>query len=137
MERLAPILRKMREEQQISQEELAESIGCSRQTIFAIERGISDPSLTLARKIADFFDRQVEEVFFGEEIDRFFEEALQTLPAVNVKQDDENIYVEVALPAEVKSQSVEAVLKDGTLSITLPKAEPTKPKTTKVKIKTA
>lgn len=136
MERLVPILRKMREEQQISQEELAESIGCSRQTIFSIERGISDPSLTLARKIADFFDRQVEEIFFGEEIDGFFEQALQTLPAVNVKQDDKNIYLEVTLPAEVNPKSVEATLKGGKLSISLPKAEPNPPKTTRVKIRT-
>lgn len=56
-------LKKFREEKDITQAELAEEVGVSRQTINAIETGKYDPSLELALKIADFFDAEVEDIF--------------------------------------------------------------------------
>lgn len=56
-------LKKFRKQKDITQAELAEEVGVSRQTINAIETGKYDPSLELALKIADFFDIEVEEVF--------------------------------------------------------------------------
>ncbi len=47
----------------ITQEELAEKVAVSRQTIIAIERGNYTPSVLLAIKIARFFKLPVEEVF--------------------------------------------------------------------------
>jgi putative transcriptional regulator len=44
-----------RERQKITQEQLAASIGVSRQTIVAIEKGNYEPSLGLALKFAKFF----------------------------------------------------------------------------------
>ncbi len=46
-----------------TQEEFAKSIGVSRQTVIAIEKGNYIPSLLLGIKIARFFKRPVEEVF--------------------------------------------------------------------------
>jgi len=46
-----------------TQEELAKALGVTRQTIIAIEKGRYLPSLLLALKIADYFDRKVEEIF--------------------------------------------------------------------------
>lgn len=54
------ILRKVRN---ATQEELAEKIGVSRQTVVAIERGNYTPSLLLGLKIAKYFGKKVEEVF--------------------------------------------------------------------------
>lgn len=47
----------------ITQEELANELGVTRQTIIAIEKNKYDPSLVLAFKIAKFFKVQIEDVF--------------------------------------------------------------------------
>ncbi len=48
----------------ITQEALAESIGVTRQTIIAIEKGNYTPSVILALKIAKFFKKSLEEIFY-------------------------------------------------------------------------
>jgi len=50
-----------------TQEELANKLEVSRQTILAIEKDKYDPSLKLALKIAKFFEVPVEELFINEE----------------------------------------------------------------------
>ena len=47
----------------VTQAELAEEVGVSRQTINATERGRYDPSLELAFELAHFFDCRIEDVF--------------------------------------------------------------------------
>lgn len=47
----------------ITQEQLAEAVGVSRQTIHAIERGKGEPSLSLALKLAKLFELKVDELF--------------------------------------------------------------------------
>jgi len=47
----------------LTQEELAEKVGVSRQTIIAIERGRYTPSVLLALRIAEHFKVPVEKVF--------------------------------------------------------------------------
>jgi putative transcriptional regulator len=49
-----------------SQQELAERLGVSRQTINAIETERYDPSLPLALKVAKLFGRPVEAIFLGD-----------------------------------------------------------------------
>jgi len=53
----------------ITQAELADLIGVSRQTINTIESNRYVPSTVLALKIARVFDKPVEEVFFLEDND--------------------------------------------------------------------
>ena len=53
----------------MTQANLAEKIGVSRQTIHAIEKGKFVPSTVLALKIARFFEVKVEEIFTLEEND--------------------------------------------------------------------
>jgi len=48
----------------MSQEALAREIGVSRQTIISIEKSKYIPSTLLAFKIAQFFNKPVEEIFF-------------------------------------------------------------------------
>ncbi|OHD15330.1 MAG: transcriptional regulator [Spirochaetes bacterium GWD1_27_9] len=48
---------------EMSQQELAEKAGVSRQTIIAIEAGKYNPSLELAFRIADVFGVKITEVF--------------------------------------------------------------------------
>jgi putative transcriptional regulator len=56
-------LRELRTERQWSQGALADELGVSRQTINAIETGKYDPSLPLAFKIGQLFDKRIEEIF--------------------------------------------------------------------------
>jgi putative transcriptional regulator len=53
----------------ISQSDLAEAIGVSRQTIHSIERGKFVPSTVLALKMAKYFETNVEDIFTLEEED--------------------------------------------------------------------
>lgn len=56
-------IRELRKAQKLSQEELAEAVGTTRQTITSIEVGKYTASLPLAYKIARFFGLRIEEVF--------------------------------------------------------------------------
>ena len=49
---------------EMSQQDLAEAIGVTRQTIFSIEKNKFVPSALLALKISRFFHKSFEEVFF-------------------------------------------------------------------------
>lgn len=53
----------IRKEKGVTQEELANAIGVTRQTVIAIEKGNYIPSLLLGLKIAKYFNKKVEEVF--------------------------------------------------------------------------
>lgn len=53
----------------ITQEELADRVGVTRQTILAIEKRKFIPSTVLALKIAEYFGKPVEEIFQLEESD--------------------------------------------------------------------
>jgi len=61
-------LRVLRAEREISQAQLAELLGVSRQTVNAIETGKYDPSLPLAFAIARCFAQRIEEVFLPEDL---------------------------------------------------------------------
>jgi putative transcriptional regulator len=56
-------LRELRTQANLSQAELADQLGVSRQTVNAIETQRYDPSLELAIRIARLFKTTVEEVF--------------------------------------------------------------------------
>ena len=56
-------LRVLRAERRWSQQELAEALGVSRQSVNAIETGKYDPSLPLAFRIADVFALKIEDIF--------------------------------------------------------------------------
>ena len=56
-------LRVLRAERGWSQQDLAERIEVSRQSVNAIETGRYDPSLPLAFRLAELFDRPIEEIF--------------------------------------------------------------------------
>lgn len=62
-------IRELRKIRKMSQEELAEAVGTTRQTITSIEVGKYTASLPLAYKIARFFGLTIEELFDFSEID--------------------------------------------------------------------
>ncbi len=60
-------LEEIRRQRGIKQEELASILEVSRQTIGSLENGRYNPSITLAFKIARYFERSIEEIFIYEE----------------------------------------------------------------------
>ena len=60
-------LEEIRKERGIKQEELAAALEVSRQTIGSLENGRYNPSITLAFKLARYFDMSIEDVFIYEE----------------------------------------------------------------------
>ena len=60
-------LEKIRKEHGINQEELANALEVSRQTIGSLENGRYNPSIILAFKIARYFNMSIEEIFIYEE----------------------------------------------------------------------
>ncbi|HOE74596.1 MAG TPA: Hsp20 family protein [bacterium] len=213
-------LKNIRRRVGLTQEELAEQLGVSRQAIIALENGRNLPSIPLAINIAQFFQLPVEVIFhcqkennqkkgdpmdkeimpwspwremasMREALDRMFDEGVTTLtrnsdwqyPAINVRQTENNILIEadvpgmkqedidieisdnmvtiagerkasheekganyfhkevsfgsfrrsINLPVDVRGDKASADIVDGTLVVKLPKAEPEKPKTIKLK----
>ena len=47
----------------ITQEQLADDLGVTRQTIHAVESGKYNPSIDLAFKLARYFETSIEEIF--------------------------------------------------------------------------
>lgn len=54
----------------LTQEDLAEKLKVTRQTISSIEKGKYNPSLILAYRIANYFGIKIEEMFEFKEIER-------------------------------------------------------------------
>ena len=59
-------LKEYRLQKSLSQEQLAESVSVSRQTIISIEKSVYQPSITLALKLAKFLKVRVEDLFYLE-----------------------------------------------------------------------
>lgn len=62
-------IRVERAEVRMTQQRLADAIGVSRQTINAIESGKFVPSTVLALKMAQIFDKPVEDIFMLDDED--------------------------------------------------------------------
>ena len=60
-------LEEIRKQKGIKQEELADAMGVSRQTISTLENGRYNPSVILAIKLARYFSMNVEDIFIYEE----------------------------------------------------------------------
>lgn len=56
-------LKLLRQQRQLTQQQLADALAVSRQTIISIESGKYDPSLALAFEIARLFATRIEELF--------------------------------------------------------------------------
>ncbi len=60
-------LKELRDERNMTQEDLAVKAGVSRQTIISLEKGKYNPSIILAYKLARVFQISIEDVFIFEE----------------------------------------------------------------------
>lgn len=58
------IVKQLRKEAGLRQEDMARELGVSRQTIIAVENDKYNPSLEMAMKIARLLELHVDEIFF-------------------------------------------------------------------------
>ena len=56
-------IQELRAQRRITQQELADAVSVTRQTIISLENGRYNASLILAHKIARYFDTTIEQVF--------------------------------------------------------------------------
>ena len=56
-------LEELRKQHAIRQEDLAQALGVSRQTVISLEKGKYNPSLALAFKLARYFNLSIEDIF--------------------------------------------------------------------------
>jgi len=62
-EEIVSCVKSVRKEKGITQQDLAEAVGVTRQTIIAIEKGNYTPSILLALKLAKYIGQPVEDIF--------------------------------------------------------------------------
>lgn len=60
-------IRELRKEKGVTQEDLANTVGVTRQTVISLENGKYNASLQLAYKIAKYFGVTIEDIFVFEE----------------------------------------------------------------------
>ncbi|KKN02792.1 hypothetical protein LCGC14_1114100 [marine sediment metagenome] len=66
--KIASRIKQFREELELPQLELAKLVGVSRQTIYYLERGSYNPSLTISFKISEVFKKPIHEIFYQEPV---------------------------------------------------------------------
>lgn len=91
VKKLVSKIKELREEQKISQQDLAKSVGVSRQTIYYLERGMSNPSLTLSLDISKQFNKPIEEIFFYEPV---IKEIIDNIKLGDLKEIADEIGIE-------------------------------------------
>ena len=60
-------IKEFRKEKSVTQEDLANTVGVTRQTVISLENGKYNASLQLAYKIAKYFGVGIEDIFIFEE----------------------------------------------------------------------
>lgn len=85
-------LREFRKSQGLSQEDLAESLGISRQSVIALEQGKFMPSLPLAVNLCQFFNTAFEEIF---EFERQMDQQINRIMNNNDENVDNQIKIKV------------------------------------------
>ncbi len=66
--KIASRIKQFREELELAQKTLADLVGVSRQTIYYLERGSYNPSLTISFKISEIFKKPIQEIFYQEPV---------------------------------------------------------------------
>jgi putative transcriptional regulator len=66
--KLVSKVKELREKLNLPQQELARLADVSRQTIYYLEKGIYNPSITLSFKLSEIFNKKIEEIFYLEPV---------------------------------------------------------------------
>lgn len=64
------LMKECREDIGLTQQELADRLGLSQETISQYENGFRTPNVNVAKKIAEILEKPVEGIFFGKDISK-------------------------------------------------------------------
>ncbi|HEC38943.1 hypothetical protein LCGC14_0732350 [marine sediment metagenome] len=81
--KIASRIKQFREELDLPQKTLADLVGVSRQTIYYLERGSYNPSLTISFKISEVFKKPIQEIFYQVPV---IKEILECKPLAELKE---------------------------------------------------
>lgn len=70
-------IQELRKARKVTQNELADALDVTRQTIISLENGRYKASLVLAHKIAQYFEMSIEDIFIFEEEENYDRNVLQ------------------------------------------------------------
>ncbi len=130
-------LRNLREQRELTQEALAQVLGISRQSIIALERGKCLPSLPLAIHFAEVFDMALEDIVRpGEQLSSENNIEEETTSPIKFYEQEKAWIAQIQLLENIDQDKIEAELKEGVLTLTLPKIVKPELKVTKIKIRT-
>lgn len=80
-------LKDLRKKHKLSQEDVADALGVSRQSVIALEQERYMPSLPIAVSLCNLFNSAFEDIFeFEREIDRMFDQAFNNEEIINLKE---------------------------------------------------
>ncbi|MEI6040168.1 MAG: helix-turn-helix domain-containing protein [Candidatus Berkelbacteria bacterium] len=127
-------LRNLREEREMTQENLAQLLGVSRQSIIALERGKCLPSLPLAIHFAEVFNLALEDIVRPNEEPVLLDEPDLAESLNEMRERESDWLVQIKLPENIDKDNIEAEVQNGNLIITIPKVLPEQPKLTKIKV---
>ncbi len=65
-------IKELRKEKQVTQDDLANAVKVTRQTIISLENGRYNPTLLLAYKISKYFGKSIEDIFVFDEEDKLW-----------------------------------------------------------------
>jgi len=108
-------IKQFREELGLPQKTLADLVGVSRQTIYYLERGSYNPSLTISFKISEIFKKPIQDIFFQEPI---IQEILEGKPLAELRKVAElaGINLEkLASLSEISDEQLKGDFKEDTL----------------------
>lgn len=127
-------LRSLREEREMTQEDLAQLLGISRQSIISLERGRCLPSLPLAIHFAEVFDLALDDILRPNEEPVLLGNHQEAESTNEMRERDNDWLVQIKLPENIDKDKIEAEVVDGYLNIVLPKVQLVQPKLTKIKV---
>ena len=79
VDKIGQFIKKLREEQNFTQEQLAELIPISRQAISKWERGLAIPDSSVLLRLSDIFEISINEILMGEKINQENEKEINTI----------------------------------------------------------
>ncbi|MFX0007422.1 MAG: helix-turn-helix domain-containing protein [Promethearchaeota archaeon] len=113
--KIASRVRQFREELNLSQLELANLVGVSRQTIYYLERGSYNPSLTISFKISEILKKPIDEIFYQEPV---IKDILEGKPLAELREiaNVADISLEqLASLSEIDDEEVSSIFNDNVL----------------------
>ena len=107
--KIASRIKQFREELGLPQKNLADLVGVSRQTIYYLERGSYNPSLTISFKISEIFKKSIHEIFYQEPI---IKEILEGKPWAELREVAELAGIRLEKLASLSEIGDEQLIRD-------------------------